>query len=239
MPTIEKTLKALENLFLDIQGFTADRDKLRPENFLDEDDYYDRRRRLDEDIRDGYKKMRAIMERYEREPERHFLRHSPKFGDFYKDGTYSENVFIMTKYPVDGEPGATELQAVIDAVVDGVSKRNYKPRLAKASNLHRWLWDNVELYLLGCARGVAIVEDKYAAELNPNVAMEWGWMIGMLRDVMFLREANFKHARADWDGLINHAFDWANPVAGIDDALDTFLPVRPAAPAIVPPPANP
>jgi hypothetical protein len=236
MPTIEKTLKALENWFLSIQGYTAERDKLRPESFLDEEDYYERKRRLDDDIRDGYKKMKTIVERYEREPERHFLRHSPKFDDFYKGGVYSENVFIMTKYPVVGEPGAPELQAVIDAVVAGISKRHYKPRVANTAVLHRWLWDNVELYLLGCARGVAIVEDKYAAELNPNVAMEWGWMIGMLRDVLFLREENFKHIRADWSGLGESTFDWANPVVGIEQALDKFLPVRPAPPA---PPPNP
>lgn len=235
MPTIDKTLLALENWFRIIQGYTAERDQLRLESFLDEGDYYERRKKLDEEIKSVQNKMKAIMERYEREPERHFLRHSPKLPNLYKDGSYDENVFIMTKYPVAGEPNATELQAVIDAVSDGITKRNYKPRLASVILHNRWLWDNVELYLLGCARGVAIVEDKYLPELNPNVAIEWGWMVGMLRDVLFLREASFNHARADWSGLIDSTFDWANPVPGVESALDNFLPIRPAVPA---PPAG-
>jgi len=238
MPTIEKALRELEYWFSNIQDAKAKQEKLRLENFRDEDGYYKRRRAYDDDIRNSQAELIEVLKYYEREPERHFLRHSPKFDDFYKDGSYSENVFVMTKYPVAGEPGATELQAVIDAVVAGISKRNYKPRVANTALLHRWLWDNVELYLLGCARGVAIVEDKYAAELNPNVAMEWGWMVGMLRDVLFLREANFNHARADWSGLVDSAFDWANPVAGVEQALNNFLPIR-AASASGPPAGTP
>lgn len=233
MPTIEKTLKALETWFSSIQTYTAERDKLRHDSFLDVEDYRDRRRELDELIGDAYKKMRAIMERYDREPERHYLRHSVQLTELFKDGTYDENVFVMTKYPVAGESGAAELQSVIDAVEAGIKKRHYKPRLANSAKLHDWLWDNVEVYLLGCARGIAIVEDKYVAELNPNVAMEWGWMRGMLRDVLFLRETNFKHTRADWTGLLDSTFDWTNPSVGIELALDKFLPPR-AAPTALP-----
>jgi len=201
MPTIEKALKALEYLFSDIQALKARQGELRLENFLDEEVYDQQKRKLDEEIRDSYKKLNAVLERYEREPERHYLRHVQALAEFQKEGSYNESVFIMTKYPAAGEPKATELQAVIDAVAEGIRKRNYKPRIASTAAYHRWLWDNVELYLLGCAHGVAIVEDKYVPELNPNVAMEWGWMHAMGRSVLFLREKSFQHARADWNGL--------------------------------------
>ena len=62
--------------------------------------------------------------------------------------------------------------------------------------------------MLGCHRGIAIVEDKYRKELNPNVAMEWGWMRGFRRPVLFLVEASFESARADWSGLISSEFTW-------------------------------
>jgi hypothetical protein len=39
---------------------------------------------------------------------------------------------------------------------------------------HKHLWDDVELYLLGCSKGVAILEDCYEPELYPNVAMGSG-----------------------------------------------------------------
>ena len=61
------------------------------------------------------------------------------------------------------------------------------------------VWSNVELYLLGCRYGIAIVEDRFKPELNPNVAMEWGWMRGLGKDVLFLVEKQaHKFVSADW-----------------------------------------
>lgn len=78
--------------------------------------------------------------------------------------------------------------------------------------------------MLCCGRGIAIVEDRYAPEMNPNVAMEWGWMRGMGRRVLYLRERKFRHRRADWEGLLTEEFDWDDPAPGIGAALDRFMP---------------
>ncbi|HEY6186874.1 MAG TPA: hypothetical protein VIW80_04285 [Pyrinomonadaceae bacterium] len=230
MPTIERTLKELEHWFSTIQALKAQQRELRPENFIDEEGYDEQKHKLDEDIRSSHRKLNAVLERYEREPQRHYLRHLKELEEFHKEGVYDESVFIMTKYPTKGDPMADKLQTVIDAVIDGIRKRNYKPRICTDAIHHRWLWDNVELYLLGCSRGVAIVEDKYLPELNPNVAMEWGWMAGMDRKVLFLRELGFNHDRADWQGLNDARFDWDDPTPGIEEALDKFLPKRLALP---------
>jgi len=105
-----------------------------------------------------------------------------------------------------------------------VNACGYTPRIAKRTTYHDWLWDNVELYLLACSRGIAIVEDKYRPELNPNVAMEWGWMRAMGKPVLFLAEQSFAHGRADWDGLIKHRFDWLDPARGTKEAIESWLP---------------
>ena len=78
----------------------------------------------------------------------------------------------------------------------------------------------------GVMTRIAIVEDKYIPELNPNVAIEWGWMTGMGREVLYLREQGFGHERADWTGLINYTFDWKDPRQGIESAVNKFLPVK-------------
>ena len=85
------------------------------------------------------------------------------------------------------------------------------------------LWKNVEFYLLACSRGIAIVESKHTAELNPNVTMEWGWMRGTDRPVLFLVEQTFDKSRADLSGLIQELFDWNNPEPGIESAVKKFL----------------
>jgi hypothetical protein len=173
--------------------------------------------------------MEQVILDLDRFPERHHLRHSHKLKKFWEGGTFDESVFIMTKYPAEEEkrdqtkPGG-QLQNVIDVVKQAISECGFKPRMASDQDAHRWIWDNVELYLLGCGRGVAIIEDKYLPELNPNVAMEWGWMTGMGRDVLFLREEGFQHERADWAGLMNYTFAWQDPAKGIKAALTKFLP---------------
>jgi hypothetical protein len=156
----------------------------------------------------------------------HHDRHSAKLVDFWKNGTFDESVFIMTKFPVgDRSPGDNQLASVIDMARKAIEARGYKARVASDHKYHPLLWDNVELYLAGCRHGVAIVEDRYLKELNPNVAMEWGWMRGMGRDVGFLIEKNFDHLRADWDGLLKDRFDWDQPdtiVSAIAKVLPEF-----------------
>lgn len=136
----------------------------------------------------------------------------------------------MTKFPEKKSPADLQLKKVIKHVKDGIKKiKNirtddyYFPRIASEKDYHNSLWDNVELYLLGCSKAVAIVEDKYLKELNPNVAMEWGWMRGMGKDVLFLVEKDFNNFRADWSGLTKYEFDWKNPVPGINTALKKWL----------------
>jgi hypothetical protein len=55
---------------------------------------------------------------------------------------------------------------------------------------------------------VAIIENRYKQELNPNVALEWGWMRAMDKDVLFLLEKDFKQFRADILGFIPDTFSW-------------------------------
>lgn len=153
------------------------------------------------------------------------VRHSQLLPQFHAVAPFEKSVFVMTKFPAANNPAPVnaQLDSVIKSVRKAVSDRGYCARLASDNAYHPILWDNVELYLLGCSRGIAIVEDKYLPELNPNVAMEWGWMRGIGRNVLYLVEKDFKKKRADWGGLIESQFDWANPDPDIKTAVDAWL----------------
>ena len=103
-------------------------------------------------------------------------RHFGLLGEFHQTADFQHSVLIMTKYPEGEAEVDAQLRRVIDAVKTAVSDSGFVPRLAADRDYHPQLWDNVELYLLGSGRGIAILEDIYRTELNPNVAMEWGWM---------------------------------------------------------------
>ena len=171
----------------------------------------------------GRKKI-EVLTRFALFPPYH-ERHQKPLDAFYQVSPFEKSVFVMTKYPdpKSTAPLDTELGAVIRAVCDAVSRCRFVPRLAWEKDYHPGLWDNVELYLLGCHRGIAIVEDRYKPELNPNVAMEWGWMRGLGRSVLYLVEETFGQKRADWSGLIEHSFAWDNPAKDVPDAVHKWL----------------
>ena len=129
---------------------------------------------------------------------------------------YERRVFIMTKYR-DGVDAKldTQLQEVIDTVRTAIVSRGYHPQLAGETKLHPNLWENIECQMLACGRGVAIVENRYNPKLNPNVAMEWGWMRAMKKPVLYLVEKSVDPVPADVAGLIKSRFDWDDPRADI------------------------
>jgi len=225
MPTIKSTAIELEQWFLQIQRDKSSKDALRRESFVDEERYETLQKDFEKRIQEHWQKIETVIRELDRMPERFHLEYAARLEKFTLEGKFEESIFIMTKYPSAKDKGKTaiELQNVIDLVTKGIKAKGCKPRIATENLLHPWLWGNVELCLVGCKRGVAIVEDKYLPELNPNVAMEWGWMKGMGRDVLFLREENFKHERADWKGLIDFTFNWDDPAPGVNAALDQFL----------------
>jgi hypothetical protein len=231
MPTIQQVLAEMEQYMLTLRDRREALGELRPYSFGTGKAYQERREALNKEVIDLEKQMERLLLDFEREPDRLSRLHSHKLPVFNQDGNgaFEDFVFIMTKFPdlKDKNPEGPRLSSVIGNVADAVKARGYKPRIASEKDYNRWLFGNVELFLCGCARGIAIVEDKYLPELNPNVAIEWGWMTGMGRDVLYLREQGFDHARADWTGLTNYTFDWNDPKPGIDSAVNKFLSARP------------
>jgi hypothetical protein len=167
--------------------------------------------------------VRKTLEELQNYPPHH-ARHFGKLNEFFRDGSFAESVFIMCKFPESDSANLDkELRAVIDAVCEATRECGYRPRIAAEKAYHPMLWDNVELHLLGCKRGVAIVEDHYKPELNPNVALDWGWMRAMGKEVLFLVETDFKHRRADWEGFLKADFCWSHPSREIVDAVSAWL----------------
>lgn len=160
-----------------------------------------------------------IIQRFPSNHDRHFK----KLKEFNDENCYEESVFIMTKFPEGETEEDKQLSKIISIITDELERIGLTARIAKGAKYHEWLWDEVEIHLLGCARGIAIVEDKYKPELNPNVAMEWGWMRAMGRRVLFLMEETFSHGRADWGGLRSWGFKWEAPQTGINQAIYEFF----------------
>lgn len=221
MPDIESTLKVLNQLWARVNKAEEDRRDLMqsglPQGMKDEQDK-------------AALQQIAKLHGYQSELLRELVRYPPcavehfaNLEQFHQISSYERSVFVMTKFPGNTSVLDGQLARVIKAVRDSVAKVGFKSHMACDKTYNPMLWKNVEFYLLACSRGIAIVESKHTAELNPNVTMEWGWMRGMDRQVLFLVERSFGKGRADLSGLIEAPFDWDNPEADIESAVRKFL----------------
>jgi hypothetical protein len=177
---------------------------------------------IEQRIQTRERRIEALLTKMQRFPPHHG-KHFARLEEFWKDGSYEESVFVMTKYPDGAAAKDQQLLAVIEIVKETVRKCGFKPRLAIDKTYHPQLWDNIELHLVGCARGLAIVENKHTDETNPNVSMEWGWMRGLGREVLYLIDKDFKHPRADFAGFISQPFEFENPKATLPGPIAAWL----------------
>lgn len=223
IPSIQQTIQDLRDLFeVERQQLAQRKKNYRSRNpaLADEMDQIMARHASDWEQKVA-ERLRALIQFPE-----HHERHNALLAAFEEEGTFEQSVFIMTKFPEGNTAKDRALRRVIATVEAAVRECGYVPRVA-TRQYHPMLWDNVELHLVGCSRGIAIVEDRYRKELNPNVALEWGWMRGMGRRTLFLMEAGFKEHRADWDGFLKSTFQWDDPEPGIRQAVHDWLGKRP------------
>jgi hypothetical protein len=129
---------------------------------------------------------------------------------FHEDFGYDQSVFVMMKFPDPAStlPVDSELLEDIWITIDHVlNAYGLKARRADKRAYTDQLWENICIYSLGSRYGLAVLEDRVAAELNPNVALEYGFMKALNRQVALLRDIGFKHDRADLTGKLSLPFE--------------------------------
>lgn len=126
---------------------------------------------------------------------------------FRQEHPYESSVFVMMKFS-DGLPQdqATLVDRIFAVIASGLGAYGLVARRADKKQYEPDLWNNLCVYMLGCRFGLAVLEDRGANEMNPNVALEYGFMKALNREVGLLREENFKHDRADLVGKLVKPF---------------------------------
>lgn len=229
MRSHEQVVGLLDLLSREIAGLQRGKKQILAAPNLNAGDRTDRADRIARDIERKERERLQVLEDLVAYPP-YYRQYETPLQQFVSDAPVEKSVFVMTKYPDGQDAGRdSQLQRVIDAVTDAVRQCGFEPRLANAKKYHPNLWENVEVYLLGCSRGIAIVENKFKPQLNPNVAMEWGWMRARVKPVLYLVEKEMDVTPADVNGLIQDRFAWDNPAPDIRQAI--FRELKASSPA--------
>lgn len=85
------------------------------------------------------------------------------------------------------------------------------------------LMTNVRTYLHGCAFGIAVFEGKQGDAVNPNVALEVGYLLALGKPVCFLKDRSLPRLATDLVGFLYSDFDPHHPEAGVRSGLTRWL----------------
>lgn len=131
-----------------------------------------------------------------------------ELSSFNQRAAPDRSVFIMMKFSAAGmsETHIRLHDDIYETIATELIRYGLLARRADARTFHEQLWENVCIYMLGCSYGIAVLEDRVANEFNPNIAVEYGFMMALHRNVALLREISFRHDRADLLGKITIGF---------------------------------
>jgi hypothetical protein len=132
----------------------------------------------------------------------------PAMRRFHEDTSYEKSVFVMMKFPDAqmNDPHRQLLNDIWRVISDVLGQRGLKARRADLKPYYDQLWENVCVHMFGSRYGMAILEDRVASELNPNVTLEYGFMKALNRTVGLFRSEDFRHDRADLTGKLSKSF---------------------------------
>ncbi len=145
----------------------------------------------------------------------HLARFMPEFLRDHPD--VSKNVFLLMRFR--SEPQYVQIHA---AIRDALLSYGLKVLRADDKDYTGDLWENVCLYMLGCAFGVAVFEEIDVREFNPNVALELGFMLALNKRCLLLKDKRMPRMPTDVVGKLYKEFDTYDIGPSIARAIDAW-----------------
>jgi hypothetical protein len=126
--------------------------------------------------------------------------------------------FVMMRF------GDTAAHARIErAIKMTLKKHGLIGLLARDCEFHEDLYPNILTYAHGCDFGIAVFERLKTDEFNPNVALEVGYMFGLRKHVLLLKDQTLRALHTDLVGKLYKEFDPQHPERTIPGQIDRWL----------------
>jgi hypothetical protein len=126
--------------------------------------------------------------------------------------------FVMMRF------GTTSVHSRVEKTIKTSLKRHgLVGVLARDREFHDDLYPNIQTYVHGCGFGIAVFERLETNEFNPNVALEVGYMFGLRKQVLLLKDKTLPALHTDLVGKLYKEFDPQNPEDTIPAMIDSWL----------------
>ena len=136
-------------------------------------------------------------------------------ADFSKD---KKTAFIMMQF------GNTKLHnQIVDCIRRILSKYNITALRADDKQYLDDLFPNVKVYMHGCDFGIAVIERITEDDFNPNVSLEVGYMLGLGKNVLLLKDKTLKSLQTDLTGKLYKEFDTVDTESTLPGQVEKWL----------------
>ena len=112
------------------------------------------------------------------------------------------NVFVMMRFEE-----TSQHEEILTAVRGSLDHYGFDALRADDTWYVDNLWENVRVYMEGCQYGIAVFDQIYERDFNPNVSLELGYMMGQGKKCLVLKEEKIPTLHSDLSGRLYRAFD--------------------------------
>ena len=96
---------------------------------------------------------------------------------------------------------------MVDYIKKTLAKHGIKGLRADDKEYMDDLFPNIKTYMHGCDFGIAVFDRITEDDFNPNVSLEVGYMLGMGKNVLLLKDKTLKYLQTDLTGKLYKPFD--------------------------------
>jgi hypothetical protein len=148
-----------------------------------------------------------------------FAHLSSFLSEFFQDHPdYDRNVFVMMRFR-DNQ----HLSDIFKAIESTLQHYGLKALRSDHRDYTGELWTNVCVYMLGCKYGIAVFEEIEEREINPNIALELGFMMATGKRCLILKDQAMPRVPSDIVGKLYKPFDTRNISRSVPKEVISWL----------------
>jgi len=130
----------------------------------------------------------------------------------------AKTAFIIMQF------GATKQHAaVVECIKSSLKARGIVALRADDKEYMDDLFANIKTYMHACDFGVAVFDRITEDDFNPNVSLEVGYMMGMGKDVLLLKDRTLRNLHTDLAGKLYKQFDTMDVDGTMPPQIDKWL----------------
>jgi hypothetical protein len=129
-----------------------------------------------------------------------------------------KTAFIMMQFA--DTSAHTGIEGALKATL---TKYGFTGLLARDKEYNEDLYANIQTYMHGCGFGIAVFDRIEQEMFNPNISLEVGYMLGLKKRVLLLKDKSLKSLHADLVGKLYKPFDVLNPAGTIPAQMEQWM----------------